>query len=340
MKNKWIVIIILIAIIVINPSKKGNVLSFIGKQDIGVTNVKRINIENKYDSVIYSDSVVYYDGAKLKSVNEKGEELFSLDIKSNNYMLSANNYIDILDKDNSLIYSINKSGKIVFKKKVAKEGLIYKSLSENLYVYAYKKDDKNIFTIYDNEYSVINNIETKGDITDIESFDKNIYIVEMNTEESLHSKIYKYDYNGNLKGDKKIDNSIVLDLNSTKEKLILVKDDSISLMNSNLESKESIDTKDLKYYSNIYDDGLYIIDTDNNISYLKDKKKKNINSEINPRGIINKGDKSIIYTKNTLETIKNKEIKNYKEEITKVDIVKDDVYMVNLNGFIDIIKVK
>ena len=254
--------------------------------------------------------------------------------------MNLNKYIDILDKENSIVYSINKNGKVVFKKSIPKNGIMYKSLKDDLYIYIYKNGDKNRLSIYDNEYNLINDIEFNGSITDVELFNNYIYVVELNTEETLNSEIYKYDYNGNLKKKKKIDKSVVIDINQNKEKLTIIKNNSIGEIDSNLEIKKDIEIENIKYYSEVYENNIYIIEEDNDVMKINDKKKKLNLKEIEAKGIINKGDSSFIYTDKSIYTIKNREIKNYKDEIIKIDNVKDDIYAVNLDGYIDIIKLK
>ena len=43
MKNKWIVIFILIAILLINPSKNHSVLNFIENENVKSTSIKKID---------------------------------------------------------------------------------------------------------------------------------------------------------------------------------------------------------------------------------------------------------------------------------------------------------
>ncbi|MCG4676491.1 hypothetical protein L0M95_18775, partial [Blautia obeum] len=73
-----------------------------------------------------------------------------------------------LDKDKNTIYSINKTGKVVFKKNVPNNGLMYVSLDNDSYVYAYKKENKDSINIYDFEGNLQKNLDLEGKLTDIE----------------------------------------------------------------------------------------------------------------------------------------------------------------------------
>ncbi|MGL5711870.1 MAG: hypothetical protein ACRCXT_15190 [Paraclostridium sp.] len=339
MKGKWIIILALIVIIFISPSKIGVNLNFIGKEDIALKTIKNIEVKSKYKSTVYDENIVYYNGQDLKGLDCNGKELFNLKIISDKYLLDSNKYIDILDKENNTVYSVNKNGKIVFKDKVPSNGIMYKSLSNELYIYAYKKDENNRFNIYDEEYSLKNYVEVEGVITDIVFFDNHIYVVEMNTKGKLNSKVSKYDSNGNLKDNILINDSVVVGLEINKDVMMVVTDSSILNINSDLDIKESIEVNDIKYFSNIYDDSIYTIE-DKNVNHIEDLEKKSIKTQQNAKGIINKKDNSIIYTEDTILSIKNKEIKKYNTEIIEIKNVKDNIYMVSLDEKIDLIQIK
>ena len=136
--------------------------------------------------------------------------------------------------------------------------MLYKSLRDDLYLYAYKKDNKNILNIYDNEYSLINSIEIEGAITDIELFNNYIYIVELNTNEYLGSNIYKYDGNGNLKDSRAIKESIVLGLDITKDNMTIFTNNSIENIDDNLDIKNNKKVDNIEYYSNTHEKVLYM----------------------------------------------------------------------------------
>lgn len=340
MKNKWVVIIILLAIVLLNPSNIGNISNFIKKQDTEIDIIKNINTGKNYKSIVYDKTVVYFDGTKLTNIDTTGKELFNINLKIENYTLDSNKYIDVLDKDNNIIYSINNNGKIVFKKNVPKDGLMYKSIKEDVYVYAYKKDEKNRVIIYDNDQRVINDIEVDGLITNLEYSSDSIYIVTINTKDKLSSKINKYDYNGNLKNSKEIEESVLLDLNLDKETLNLIYNNKISEMDTNLEIKNDVETGNIKLYSEKYENGRYIMEEDYSINYVDNKIKHIEVYEEEPKGIINRGAESIVYTKNKLFTIKNKQISEFKEDIIKVMNVKENIYAVNLTNSIQLIKVQ
>ncbi|MGL4796607.1 MAG: hypothetical protein ACRC1Y_01105 [Paraclostridium sp.] len=339
MRKKWIVIIILFAILAINPNRKGELLSLIGKKDIKINDTKKIEIGEDFKSTIYDAKIVYHDGKNIKSIDEKGESLFELNLNSNNSLLQSNKYIDVLDKENNIAYSINKNGKIIFKKSVPKNGIIYKSLKEDLYVYCYEKGAKNILNFYDNDYTLINSIEIEGAITDIDMFENYIYVVELNTAEYLGSNIYKYDYNGNLKKHRVIDDSVVIGLDTNKDTMTLVSNNNIETIDGNLETKDSKEIKDIKLYSNTYKDNIYIVQEDDTINLVDNKSKKLNIDNINAKGIINNGTNSIIYNNNKIITTKNKLIKEYKDTIERIYYIKDDIYVVKLDKYIEILEI-
>lgn len=339
MKSKFIIIMILFAILIINPTKNKDILNFIDNNDINIDNIKKIDINDEYKSTIYDNKVVYYDDKSVRGVDLQGKDIFKIDINSNDNILESNKYIDILDKENSIIYSINKNGKILFKKSVPRDGILYKSLREDLYVYVYKQNTKNILNIYDNEYTLVNSIELEGAITDINLFNSYIYVVELNTNEYIGSNIYKYDYNGNLKGSKIIEKSVVLGLENKEDSMLLVTNNSVGNMDSKLNVKNNKDIKNIKYYSNMYNNTIYAIDENNNIKLISDKEKKLNLKDMEPKGIINNGDSSIFYDDNKLVTANNKEIKSYDNVIESIYYIGDNKYLVNLDRYIELIEI-
>ena len=340
MKKKWILVAILLLIVLINPNKIGNLSNILNKKSVELENIKKVNIDKNSNYVEYNKNLVYYDGNSLKCINGSGKEIFDVAFSQKNLKLDSNRFIDILDQDKNIVYSVDKDGKVVAKKSMNKNGLLYKSIDNDSYLYVYKKDNKNIVNIYDYEFKLVKSINEKGIVTDIGYSDKSIYVVSINTEDKLKSTINCYDYNGNLKNTKSIDNSVILDLIIYKNDIYIIEKDKISKVNNELKTVEEFKVKDIKHYSNIYKNSIYIIENDNKIKYI-DKDIEDIKIYIeNLKGIINTQDSFIIYSDNKIMDNKGIELKKFDEKIKKILFIPNNMLVVELESYIQIINLK
>lgn len=341
-KKKWLLIIVLIIIVLINPKTIGSVSQKLGKKSVKIQDKKSIEVSEKFNCVEYEDNIVYYDGKTLKSVDENGKEIFKINLNIKNLRLDSNKYIDVLDKDKNTIYSINKTGKVVFKKNVSNNGLMYVSLDNDSYVYAYKKENKDSINIYDFEGNLQKNLDLEGKLTDIEYTSQGIYVCDLKTEKDLESTINKYDYNGNLKDKKSIKDSIILDSIVQKDNIYLIEKNKINRVDYNLKVIDEFDVKNIKYYSNINSDGMYVIEENNNIKHIS-KKVEDISTSSNIEyidGIVNMKDNFILYKDNKIINKKGEELKGFEKDIKSIMLINDSTLGVELDDKIQILKVK
>lgn len=340
MKKKWILIILLAVIVLINPSKIGSFSDGLSKKSVKLDTIKDIDINNNFDYVEYDKNLVYYNDKALKSISPSGKEIFSVAFNIKNLNLESNTYIDILDKDKDIAYSVNKEGHVVFKKSMNKNGLLYKSIDNDSYIYVYRKGNKDIVNIYDYEFKLVKSIDVKGVVTNIEYTSTGIYIVSINTENKVISTISKYDYNGNLKNTKDINDSIILDIILNKDNIYVVEKNNISKISMDLKVLDEFEVKDIKAYSNLYKGSMYVIENDNKVKYI-DKNMENI--KIHPdnlKGIINTSNSFIIYDNNKIMNDKGVELKQFNENIKSVRLIKNNILVVKLDNTVQIISIK
>lgn len=342
MRKKWILIIVLITIVLINPKKIINISERLTKENIQIQDKKVIEINKKFDCVEYEKKLVYYDGKVLKCVDENGKDIFNMNLNIKNIKLDSNKYIDILDKDKNIIYSINKNGKVILKKNVPNNGIMYLSLDNDSYIYAYKKENKDRINIYDFEGNLQKSLDLEGMLTNIKYTSEGIYICDFKTEENLVSTISYYDYNGNLKDKKSVNNSIILDAIIQKDNIYLVEKNKISNINYNLKVINEFDVKSIKAYSKSNKNGIYVVEENNSIKNIS-KKLKNIdisNSIENIDGIINIKDDIILYKNNKIINKKGKELKSFEENINNIMLIDDSRAIVELESKIQILNFK
>ncbi|MDU6248609.1 MAG: DUF5711 family protein [Paeniclostridium sordellii] len=209
MKNKWKLIVIFIILILINPKIFTAFSSSFNKKTTSLDNFKKINVGKDVKYTEYKSNIVIYEQGTLRGINKNGDEIFNLELGIKNPTISSNKYIDILDKEKSVIYSVNEKGKVVLKRSMKKSGLVYKSLENDSYIYIFKKDKKNIANIYDFEFNLVKCIELDGVVTDIEYTSNKIYLCLLKIDKSIESKILSYDYNGNLEESMNMNQSVL-----------------------------------------------------------------------------------------------------------------------------------
>lgn len=340
MKNKWKVLVILLLLILINPKTFSILSESLNKKSTDIETITSIDISSDFDFIEYDGNLVFYNDNSIKSVNKNGEEVFKLNLNFNNINLESNKFIDILDKESNTVYSIDKKGKVAFKKNMKKDSLIYKSIENDSYIYAYRKENKNIVNIYDYEFNLIKSINIDGMITDIEYSSNQIYIASINTEKKLNGTVACYDYNGNLKDKKDTSESIVIDLIKESKNIYSIETNKITKMDMGLKIINEFPVKDIKAYSNIYKDSIYVIEADGNVKFInKDVKPINM-AEKNLTEVINFEDIAIFATNNKLITKKGVELKSFKEKIKHIELIEENILIVQLENSIHVINIK
>ncbi|WP_270505139.1 DUF5711 family protein [Paraclostridium sordellii] len=341
MKNKWKLIVIFIILILINPKIFTAFSSSFNKKTTSLDNFKKINVGKDVKYTEYKSNIVIYEQGTLRGINKNGDEIFNLELGIKNPTISSNKYIDILDKEKSVIYSVNEKGKVVLKRSMKKSGLVYKSLENDSYIYIFKKDKKNIANIYDFEFNLVKSIELDGVVTDIEYTSNKIYLCLLKIDKSIESKILSYDYNGNLEESMNMNQSVLLNLGLSENGLYVIEKNKITKLSNKLKTINSFNIDDLKNYSNINDDKLYIIENDGDILLIKDKEVEKIKvNEKNINKILNLGYSFIAFTDNKILDSKGKEIKIFDENIKHVSMINNKLLFVILENSYQLFTIK
>lgn len=341
MKNKFIIIAIILLLLLVNPKTIRIFSESIRKDSIEVDIMKSIDIDRNIEYTEHDNNLVYYNEDYLKSINIKLEEIFKIKFNSNKINLESNRFLDVLDKENNIIYSIDDKGSVVSKKKVHKDGIMYKSIDNESYLYTYKKDDKNITNIYNNELNLVKSITLEGLATDIDYSKDYIYITTINIDNKMNSMIYRYDYNGNLKGEKQIENSILLDCILKDENIYLIEKNKVSIVDKDMKIKNEFKVNDIKSYSNLLKDSIYILEENGSVKLINDSKIEDIKfKEDNLDGTVNIHNGVIGYVDNKIINKKGIELRKFEEDIKNIEIIKEDMFVVELENSIKIIKIK
>ncbi|MFR4766543.1 MAG: hypothetical protein ACLUAF_11430 [Paraclostridium sordellii] len=208
-------------------------------------------------------------------------------------------------------------------------------------IYIFKKDKKNIANIYDFEFNLVKSIELDGVVTDIEYTSNKIYLCLLKIDKSIESKILSYDYNGNLEESMNMNQSVLLNLGLSENGLYVIEKNKITKLNNKLKTINSFKIDDLKNYSNIKDDKLYIIEDDGDVLLIKDKEVEKVKvNEKNINKILNLGYSFIAFTDNKILDSKGKEIKIFDENIKHVSMINNKLLFVILENSLQLFTIK
>lgn len=336
--KKWIALVIIVLILIINPSKSNT----FNKKSLEGNNIKELNdleISGEFKYTKYEDSVIVGTGQELVSINSLGEssEVLKLSKDIENFELGSNKYIDIIDKKDKKITSIDGKGKTVFTDKINQEILMYKSIKENLFLSAYIKEDKQYVRIQDEEKSIVNEIEYSSKLTHIDSIKDNLLVVDLKTDEGLYSEIKSYDLNGALKQSSKFD-EIVIDIICDDNNIYLAFENKIMVLDEELKEKSNISINGIESIEKDDKGQIYVVNKEKQITCISGESKKNIKGKSEIIGIEPVGEEYVIYSNSSIYNKDNKEILDFKEDIKDIIYISDDVIIVNIDKSIKIYK--
>lgn len=337
--KKWIAVVIVVLILIINPSK-GNMFNKKGSDKNDFKEINTIEANGNLKYIKYQENIILGDGKELVAIDSKGDtnSILKLSKDIENFDIDSNSYIDILDKKDNRITSINEKGKTIFTDKVNQETLMYKSLDSNLFVTAYKKDNNQYVRIQDEENSVVKEIEYSGKLTHIDRINESILVADLKTDEGLYSEISLYSFNGEEKQKQKFD-EIIVDVICEGNNIYLVFENNIIVLDEELKEKDKISIEGIKSVEQDSSGQLYVVGKENKIICINGEDDKNIKSKSEVVGIEPIGDEYITYSSSSIFNKENKEISNFGQEIKDIIAIGEDIVVVNIEDNIKIYKV-
>lgn len=331
-----LVIIALLLLIFINPSKVG-IISTLNASAEKAQELATIDLDDEIKYTKYKGLLCFLNNGKLRAINENGKEIFNKDISVNNVNLSSDNYIDILNKNSNKIYSINKKGEIIFISETSKSGFLYKSINEYTFADVIKTSDYEILKIL-NEYGEVNTkINIDGKITNIKPIDNNILVSYITIKDKIYNNLVVYDENGNLKSNCKYD-GVILDTIIINDNVYLIFDNKVSILDKQLKLKTEIELKDIVNIS-VNEDKIFIKESNNNIGYIQNDKYnkiKTMEKDVNVEGI---KDTYVLYSDKILYNDKLKEILTFKDEIKDVEYINGNSIAIIFDNYIKIFNI-
>jgi hypothetical protein len=315
------------------------VVSTIGGQE-NLVSICSIDIDENSKYILYQGEIILGSEKEIFSVNLDGEQkkIFTLSKEIEKFDVESNQYIDILDKENNQVTSIDNEGNTIFTDKINGDLILYKSLNSNMFVSVYKYNDKHYIKIQDVEKNTINNVEINEKITHIQPFEDKIIISSIKADKTLYSELNVYNSYGSLENSCEFED-IIMDLGYINGNVYAVFEDKILLLNDELreESEVKINGIDLIKKKG---EGIFITDNKNNIIYMQGDLKKTIKNISDVEKIEIIGEKYITYSDFEIYNENNKEIAKFDEKIIDVFAINDDIIAINVGNSINLYKIE
>lgn len=336
--KKWIAVLIIILILIVNPSKSNT----FNKNTIDGKNTKMLNqieLSENTKYIKYQEYIVLGQGRELVSINSKGkaDSLLKMSKDIENFEIDSCSYIDILDKKDNRVTSIDSSGKTIFTDKVYNEILMYKSINKDIFVSVYKNENKDIVRIQDIEKNLIKEIEYSSKLTHINSLNDNFIVIDLNTDKGLYSKLSLYNTNGQLIKSCEFD-EIVIDVICENNKVYLAFENKVTILDSKLNEEVSIKTNGIESLEKGANGQVFIVDNDRKIICIYEEKENIIKSKSEAISIEQFNKEYITYSEHSIFDKDNKEVVKVDEGIKDIIYIGDNTIGVYVDGFIKILR--
>lgn len=330
-------IVLLILLIFINPSK----ISIFNNLDSNINTLEElgtVDFKGEIQYIEYKDRLCLLNDNKIKIIDENGKEIYTQDIQSENTQIYSNSHIDVLNKNINKGFSMDENGNVIFSTKVSPETFIYESINQHVFVNAFNSDKGEILKILNNDGGLNNRIEVDGKITNIKTMDNYILMSYISITNEIQNKLVLYDENGNLKKET-IFNDIILDILHIDEKIYIVFNDSIKILDKEFNEKNSINIDGVSLIERNDENNIFIKDSQGNWGYIKDEKYKGIKTKevnLNLEGV---KDTYLLYKDKTIYNNSQKKIISFNEEIKDIQAIGKNSIAVVFENKIKIYKV-
>lgn len=336
--KKWITLAIIVILLIINPSKS-NTFNKKYIEGNNIKEIKSIEVDEDTKYTKFQNVIILGQGDELVSINAKGEteEVLKLSKDIENFEMDSNKYIDILDKKDNMVTSIDNEGKTIFTDKVYQETIIYKSIDQNIFVTAYKDDSKQYVRIQDIDKKLIKEIEYSSKLTHIEGVNEKLLVVDLKTDKSLYSGLKIYDTNGNIVQSCDFD-SIVIDVICIENSIYLAFENKVLILDQELKEKANIKINGLKSIKKDKNGKVFVIDSYEKMVCIDGESEKTIRSKPDVVSVEPIGEEYITYSDSNVYNRNNKEIIKFDSDIKDILHIDNETIAVYIDGFIKIIK--
>lgn len=336
--KKWIAIVIIILIIIISPSKS-NIFTKKNTDGENAKELNKIEINEGTKYIKYKDNIILGKDDELVSVNSKGEveQILKLSKNIENFEISSSSYIDILDKKDKKITSIDSNGKTIFTNKVYQDVFMYNSINKDIFVSVHRDQDKEYVKIQDIEKNLIKEIEYSSKITHLESLDDKFIVIDINTDKAIYSKISLYDTNGQVLKSYECDD-LAIDAICQNNDIYIAFENKIIVLDSELNEKSEIEINGLKSIEKDKNGNVFLVDKNNTMTCINNDNEKNIKIKPDVTSIEEFGEEYITYSSYSIFDKDNKEIFKSEDKIKDVIFITDNTIAVYIDNLIKIVK--
>lgn len=337
--KKWIVLIVAILILIINPSKS-SIFNKTYTEEKGINELNKIEVKKDEKYIKHKDNLILGKANELMILNSKGQEISKLSLNKNieGYEISSNCYIDILDKKDKSFFSIDENGKTIFRDNLYEDIVMYKSIDKSTFISVYKKEDKQYLRIQGIDESIIKEVEYLSNITHVIDMDDDILVVDMQSDESLKSEIKIYERDGTLKENKKIED-IIINIIYEKNNIYIILENEVLILDNKLSEKFRLKLNGVEHISETNGEGVYILDKDKKLIFIENGSNKNIKSKPDIVGVELLDKKYITYSSHSIYSDGNKEIVKFDDEIKNVVCIDKETIVVCFNDYIKLLKI-
>ncbi|KXZ40748.1 hypothetical protein SAMN05661008_01436 [Alkalithermobacter thermoalcaliphilus JW-YL-7 = DSM 7308] len=350
MKKKNIVIILAIMLIIFANPKTINFFKNINSDNSKVELVKEIPFSYKSNMTFkkLSNEFIMYDGNTLICIDNKGEKIFTSNIRANNYSLDTNeSQTYILDKTNKNVYIVDKKGSIINKFDIDADAVYIKSFKNGNFIIHYETDI---------QLEGVKLLSSKGELIKDISIPKstiNFVDIDDNTQgflisaitienDSLYNNIFLYNRKGELVSADKYENRLFIRSYINPKEIFLFEPDSIQIKEKNLEPITTVNFKDTIRYIGKIDNKVGIVNERGNVVYISEKGEEKIQRYPidNIKGFEYTQAGNVVYSDRSMYFEASKKRDDFTKDIINVLSLENNYIVVVFRGSIKIFRVK
>ena len=276
---------------------------------------------SNFNVLAFGNDIIIYDGKKLIKKNDKFKKIFEIRLDASDFKIKTENEkIYILDKNQKILYKINKNGEVESQIKISENVQNIFPLQNNDIVVSYNTSvGTDGILVYDNDMKQKANINYPNALISTATFEEasnSIYVSTQvtNSAPKIINTIYKYNTKYDAQSVNNYENLVTISMISTSNNKFILDPMKLYILGPKYENIATIDASDSFAYMNIIGDKIYLLDGSKDVKIL-DKTGKLIEEKAFKEHI-----KSILNNSNTVVYVGNSSI-HYQQE--KLELAKD-----------------
>ncbi|OPJ55443.1 DUF5711 family protein [Alkalithermobacter paradoxus] len=276
MKRNILITIFIILILLFNPKTLSFVKNMNPLSNGRFENIKEISFSYGANMVFtkYREGLLMYDGRNLVHIDNKGERIFNLSLRINDYSLDTNdNDIYILDKTSKEVYIIDRRGSISNRLKVNDNAVYIKCFRNGNFLIHYETDiELEGVKLFNSKGDTIKDISIPKAVINFVQIDNNtqgFLVSAINIEnDSLFNNLFFYDRKGDLVVADKSESRVFIGSEILPREMFLIEPNSVEVRNRELQSLRIVPLRDNIRYINNMENGIGIIDDSGKLIHI------------------------------------------------------------------------